>query len=141
MKICKACGAINEDGNLFCKNGQCLCKDFEDYDAAKNNSINNLKKRENLKGIFEKSILIIYILILFIVGIINFKELRFLDIFMAIFLGVTGILCVKFTSFIFEIKHILSLKDSSGENMSDMYESYLKILGIFSLIYSISLLF
>lgn len=141
MKICKVCGEINEGGNLFCKNGDCLCKEFEEYDKAKNKSVNNFKKRERLKRIFEKSILLIYILILFIVGIINFKELRFIDVSMTILSGVTGVLCMKFTSFIFEIKHIFSLKDSSGENMSDMYDSYLKIVGILSLIYSIYILF
>ena len=51
MKICKRCGEVNEDENLLCKNGDCLNKEFEDYEALKNKAKNNLIR--NLSAVFE----------------------------------------------------------------------------------------
>ena len=41
MKICKACGEVNEDENLVCKNGDCLSRGFEDYETVKRNVDSN----------------------------------------------------------------------------------------------------
>jgi len=54
MKICKRCGEVNEDENLLCKNGDCLNKEFEDYEALKNKAKNNLIRKEKLKSTFRK---------------------------------------------------------------------------------------
>ena len=125
MKICKRCGEVNEDENLLCKNGDCLNKEFEDYEALKNKAKNNLIRKEKLKSLLEKAIFITYLAGVLIAGIINFRNLSF----------------SKFTSFVFEIQHIFSLKDPSGDNMADIYESYLKVIGVLALIYSVYLLF
>ena len=130
MKICKRCGEVNEDENLLCKNGDCLNKEFEDYEALKN-------KAKNL----EKAIFITYLAGVLIAGTINFRNLSFSNIILTIVLGIVGIMCIKFTSLVFEIQHIFSLKDSSGDNMADIYESYLKVIGVVTLIYSVYLLF
>lgn len=52
MKICKRCGEVNEDENLLCKNGDCLNKEFEDYEALKNKAKNNLIRK--IKKSFRK---------------------------------------------------------------------------------------
>lgn len=137
MKICKRCGEVNEDENLLCKNGDCLNKEFEDYEALKNNLI----RKEKLKSLLEKAIFITYLLGVLIAGIINFRNLSFSNIILTIVSGIVGIMCIKFTSFVFEIQHIFSLKDPSGDNMADIYESYLKVIGVLALIYSVYLLF
>ena len=54
MKICKRCGEVNEDENLLCKNGDCLSKEFEDYEAVKNKAKGNLIRKEKLKSLLEK---------------------------------------------------------------------------------------
>ncbi|MBS5967974.1 MAG: hypothetical protein KIB11_02460 [Clostridium perfringens] len=141
MKICKRCGEVNEDENLLCKNGECLSKEFEDYEAIKNKAKNNLIRKEKLKSILEKAIFIIYLLVVLIAVILNFRNLSFSNIILTIVLGISGIMCIKFTSLVFEIQHIFSLKDSSGDNMADIYESYLKVIGVVTLIYSVYLLF
>lgn len=141
MKICKICGEINEDGNLVCKNGDCLSKEFEDYEKVKNNANNNLKRKEKLKSVLEKIIFVIYLIGVLIACMINFRNLSFSNIILTIVLGIVGIMCIKFTSLVFEIQHIFSLKDSSGDNMADIYESYLKVIGVLALIYSVYLLF
>lgn len=141
MKICKICGEINEDGNLVCKNGDCLSKEFEDYEKVKNNANNNLKRKEKLKSVLEKIIFVIYLMGVLIACMINFRDLSFSNIILTIVLGIVGIMCIKFTSLVFEIQHIFSLKDSSGDNMADIYESYLKVIGVLTLIYSVYLLF
>lgn len=141
MKICKRCGGVNEDENLLCKNGDCLNKEFEDYEAIKNKAKNNLIRKEKLKSLLEKAIFITYLLGVLIAGIINFRNLIFSNIILTIVSGIVGIMCIKFTSFVFEIQHIFSLKDPSGDNMADIYESYLKVIGVLALIYSFYLLF
>ena len=141
MKICKRCGEVNEDENLLCKNGHCLNKEFEDYEALKNKAKNNLIRKEKLKSLLEKAIFITYLAGVLIAGIINFRNLSFSNIILTIVLGIVGIMCIKFTSLVFEIQHIFSLKDPSVDNMADIYESYLKVIGVLTLIYSVYLLF
>ncbi|HAT4303079.1 TPA: hypothetical protein I9091_000001, partial [Clostridium perfringens] len=121
--------------------GDCLNKEFEDYEAIKNKAKNNLIRKEKLKSLLEKAIFITYLLGVLIAGIINFRNLIFSNIILTIVSGIVGIMCIKFTSFVFEIQHIFSLKDPSGDNMADIYESYLKVIGVLALIYSVYLLF
>ena len=85
MKICKRCGEVNEDENLLCKNGYCLNKEFEDYEALKNKAKNNLIRKEKLKSILEKAIFITYLAGVLIAGIINFRNLSFSNIILTIF--------------------------------------------------------
>ncbi|MDZ4991568.1 hypothetical protein GNF80_01085 [Clostridium perfringens] len=141
MKVCKRCGEVNEDKNLICKNADCFSREFDDYEKVSNDVKSNLRNKEKLKKNLEIGLLVVYFLIILIVGVLNFKELMISKVIATIALSIIGILCVKFTGFIFEIQHAFSLKDSSGDNMSDMYESYLKVLGILALIYSVYLLF
>ena len=135
MKICKRCGEVNEDENLLCKNGDCLNIEFEDYEALKNKTKNNLIRKEKLKSLLE------YLAGVLIAGTTNFRNLSFSNIISTIVSGIVGIMCIKFTSLVFEIQHIFSLKDPSGDNMADIYESYLKVIGVVTLIYSVYLLF
>ena len=141
MKVCRRCGEVNEEENLICKNGNCFSREFDDYEKVSNDVKSNLRNKEKLKKNLEIGILVVYFLIILIVGALNFKELMISKVIATIALSIIGILCVKFTRFVFEIQHVFSLKDSSGDNMSDMYESYLKVLGILALIYSVYLLF
>ncbi|HBI7120227.1 TPA: hypothetical protein K8N05_002578, partial [Clostridium perfringens] len=92
-------------------------------------------------SLLEKAIFITYLAGVLIAGIINFRNLIFSNIILTIVSGIVGIMCIKFTSFVFEIQHIFSLKDPSGDNMADIYESYLKVIGVLALIYSVYLLF
>lgn len=141
MKICRRCGEVNEDKNLICKNAECFSREFDDYEKVSNDVKSNLINKDKLKKNLEIGILVVYFLILLIVGTFNFKELMLSKVIAAVALSIIGILCVKFTGFIFEIQHVFSLRDSNRENMSDMYDSYLKLLGILALIYSVYLLF
>ncbi|HFE9684665.1 hypothetical protein P5F04_02285 [Clostridium perfringens] len=141
MKICKACGEVNEDENLVCKNGDCLSREFEDYETVKRNVDSNLKRKEKLKSVLEKTIFVIYLIGVLIACTLNFRLLSLSEIISTIVLGIVGVMCIKFTSLVFEIQHIFSLKDSSGDNMADIYESYLKVIGVLALIYSIYILF
>lgn len=141
MKVCRRCGEVNEDKNLICKNAECFSREFDDYEKVSNDVKSNLINKDKLKKNLEIGILVVYFLILLIVGTFNFKELMFSKVIAAVALSIIGILCVKFTGFIFEIQHVFSLRDSNRENMSDMYDSYLKLLGILALIYSVYLLF
>ncbi|EOU1755324.1 hypothetical protein LTX21_000575 [Clostridium perfringens] len=141
MKICKRCGEVNEDENLLCKNGDCLSKEFEDYEAVKNKAKSNLIRKEKLKSLLEKAIFTIYLAGVLIVCTTNFRNLSFSNIISTTVLGIVGIMCIKFTNLVFEVQHIFSLKDSSGDNMADIYESYLKVIGVLALIYSVYLLF
>ncbi|MHC9378518.1 hypothetical protein ACY0I3_16995, partial [Clostridium perfringens] len=100
MKICKRCGEVNEDENLLCKNGDFLNKEFEDYEAIKNNAKNNLIRKEKLKSLLEKAIFITYLLVVLISCIINFRNLIFSNIILTIFSGIVGIMFIKFTSFV-----------------------------------------
>lgn len=141
MKVCRRCGEVNEDKNLICKNEECFSREFDDYEKVSNNVKSNLRNKDKLKKNLEIGILVVYFLILLIVGTFNFKELMLSKVITTVALSIIGILCVKFTGFIFEIQHVFSLRDSNRENMSDMYDSYLKLLGILALIYSVYLLF
>ena len=141
MKICKGCGEVNEDENLLCKNGDCLSKEFEDYEAVKNKAKSNLIRKEKLKSLLEKAIFTIYLAGVLIACTTNFRNLSFSNIISTIVWGIVGIMCIKFTNLVFEVQHIFSLKDSSGDNMADIYESYLKVIGVLALIYSVYLLF
>ncbi|HHD2752246.1 TPA: hypothetical protein ACOTG0_001017 [Clostridium perfringens] len=141
MKICRRCGEVNEDKNLICKNAECFSREFDDYEKVSNDVKSNLRNKAKIKKNLETGILVVYFLILLIVGTFNFKELMLSKVIAAVALSIIGILCVKFTGFIFEIQHVFSLRDSNRENMSDMYDSYLKLLGILALIYSVYLLF
>ncbi|EJT6170084.1 hypothetical protein QTI99_02295 [Clostridium perfringens] len=141
MKICKRCGEVNEDENLLCKNGDCLSKEFEDYEALKNKAKSNLIRKEKLKSLLEKAIFTIYLAGVLVACTTNFRNLSFSNIISTIVLGIVGTMCIKFTNLVFEVQHIFSLKDSSGDNMADIYESYLKVIGVLALIYSVYLLF
>lgn len=141
MKICKRCGEVNEDENLLCKNGDCLSKEFKDYEALKNKAKSNLIRKEKLKSLLEKAIFTIYLAGVLIACTTNFRNLSFSNIISTIVLGIVGTMCIKFTNLVFEVQHIFSLKDSSGDNMADIYESYLKVIGVLALIYSVYLLF
>ncbi|EGT3617694.1 hypothetical protein FHH43_15925 [Clostridium perfringens] len=141
MKVCRRCGEVNEEENLICKNGNCFSREFDDYEKVSNDVKSNLRNKEKLKKNLEIGILGVYFLIILIVGIFNFKELMISKVIATVALSIIGILCVKFTGFIFEIQHVFSLRDSNRENMSDMYDSYLKLLGVLALIYSVYLLF
>lgn len=141
MKICRRCGEVNEDKNLICKNAECFSREFDDYEKVSNDVKSNLRNKAKIKKNLETGILVVYFLILLIVGTFNFKELMLSKVIAAVALSIIGILCVKFTGFIFEIQYVFSLRDSNRENMSDMYDSYLKLLGILALIYSVYLLF
>ncbi|MFR7936952.1 MAG: hypothetical protein ACLU4S_16445, partial [Clostridium perfringens] len=133
MKICKRCGEVNEDENLLCKNGDCLSKEFEDYEAVKNKAKSNLIRKEKLKSLLEKAIFTIYLAGVLIACTTNFRNLSFSNIISTIVWGIVGIMCIKFTNLVFEVQHIFSLKDSSGDNMADIYESYLKVIGVLTL--------
>ena len=141
MKICKRCGEVNEDENLLCKNGDCLSKEFKDYEALKNKAKSNLIRKEKLKSLLEKAIFTIYLAGVLVACTTNFRNLSFSNIISTIVLGIVGTMCIKFTNLVFEVQHIFSLKDSSGDNMADIYESYLKVIGVLALIYSVYLLF
>ncbi len=126
---------------MLCKNGDCLSKEFEDYEALKNKAKSNLIRKEKLKSLLEKAIFTIYLAGVLIACTTNFRNLSFSNIISTIVLGIVGIMCIKFTNLVFEVQHIFSLKDSSGDNMADIYESYLKVIGVLALIYSVYLLF
>lgn len=141
MKVCKKCGEINEDERTFCKNQNCLSREFTSYYELKNKSLNKLSKREGRKRALKFLVIGIYIVLFIISFIVNFKNLSISSLIISIISAVVGFMLIYFTGLFFEIMHMFSLKDSSYENMSDMYDTYLKLGGVLSLIYSIYNLF
>ncbi|MEG1480837.1 hypothetical protein [Clostridium sp.] len=139
MKVCKGCGEVNDNEAPICKNSDCSSRIFEDYNKMKSNSISNLKLKERKNKIISNGVIVIYMLALIGLIILNiYKEtLTFSIVFEVIILVFIVVLCIKFTSKVFLITHFFSVKDINEEQMSDIYDTFVKIAGLCIAIYSI----
>lgn len=140
MKICKVCNEINDDENIVCRNPECLSSGdtFKDYNNEKYNVSKRMKSKSLNRSIGKSLIIIIYALILVTLIIIN--KISLISTFKFVLIGLIGVLCFKFTSTIFIITHLFSLKNVENDQMSDMYETYIKLIGVILALYPLVML-
>ena len=91
-------------------------------------------------NIFFLVVATLILIILFIINYLNSK-LTWFVFFKYSFLMLVSILCINYSSKIFFITHIFSIKDVDENQMSDMYETFIKICGVIIYFYSIICLF
>ncbi len=139
MKVCTKCGEINNDNDLICINCNASNKFFIDYDKA----ISISKKNIDIKNKIKKNTLlvlsIISISLILLLLFLNFRNqtLSLNLISKTIMFIIIGFILIKFTGKIFLLTHIFSLKDLDENQMSDMYDSYIKLTGFILIFYAI----
>ena len=139
MKVCTRCGEINNDTNLICINCNASNKFFIDYDEATLISEKNIAKKSKMKRNIFLNLSIISILFIGLLLFLNFinQTLSFDLIFRIVLLVAIGIVLIKFTGKIFLLTHIFLLKDLDEDQMSDMYDSYIKLIGFILIFWAI----
>lgn len=139
MKVCKICNEVNSDNSPICK--ICSSREFKSYEEESKKSSDEILRRDKIIKFIEGGLIIFYVSVAITMISINYNNLSLENIISSIISAIVGIGLIKFTGLIFSIKHIFSLKDSSEDNMSDMYETYLKFGGVIALGASIWFLF
>lgn len=139
MKVCTKCGEINNDTDLICINCNSSNKFFIDYDEATLITEKNIAKKSKMKKNIFLILSIISILFIGLLLFLNFinQTLSFDLIFRIVLLVAIGIVLIKFTGKIFLLTHIFSLKDLDEDQMSDMYDSYIKLIGFILIFWAI----
>ncbi len=139
MKVCTRCGEINNDTNLICINCNASNKFFIDYDEATLISEKNIAKKSKMKRNIFLILSIISILFIGLLLFLNFinQTLSFDLIFRIVLLVAIGIVLIKFTGNISLLTHIFLLKDLDEDQMSDMYDSYIKLIGFILIFWAI----
>lgn len=139
MKVCTKCGEINNDTDLICINCNSSNKFFIDYDEATLITEKNIAKKSKMKKNIFLNLSIISILFIGLLLFLNFinQTLSFDLIFRIVLLVAIGIVLIKFTGKIFLLTHIFSLKNLDEDQMSDMYDSYIKLIGFILIFWAI----
>lgn len=141
LKVCRKCKEVNEDGAPICKNSNCASSSFEDYKEVSNEANKELERKRVIKNKIALAILTIYTIVFLTGMVLNINRLGVIDIIVAGILTIGGIACLKFTGAIFMFRHMFSVKDVDESDMSDMYDTYIKLSGVIALGYSLFILF
>lgn len=131
MKICKYCGETNSNDSIMCRTCNQSCKDSISSEEARNISLNNLNKREKVKKYIEYGMMGSTILIMVILFVFRYTNntLTIEDVIRTPLLALAGVIMIKYTGEVFLLINIFRLKDLDKSLMSDMYDTYLKIIG------------
>ncbi|AQM59142.1 MAG: hypothetical protein KIB43_13020 [Clostridium baratii] len=144
MKLCPACGELNDDNAVVCKNQDC-CSTllFDDYEETKEKTILNLTLKDKKKKILNIIATISYISFLILLSILNLanNSLTLPQLVKPIFLIFIGYLCIFHSEIIFTFAYLFKLKDSSECEISDIYKSLITLLGYLLLVYSLTIFF
>ncbi|MGG7323487.1 hypothetical protein [Clostridium baratii] len=144
MKLCPACGELNGDNAVVCKNQDC-CSTllFDDYEETKEKTILNLTLKDKKKKILNIIATISYISFLILLSILNLanNSLTLPQLVKPIFLIFIGYLCIFHSEIIFTFAYLFKLKDSSECEISDIYKSLITLLGYLLLVYSLTIFF
>ncbi|KJU71951.1 hypothetical protein [Clostridium baratii] len=144
MKLCPACGELNDDNAVVCKNQDC-CSTllFDDYEETKEKTILNLTLKDKKKKILKIIATISYISFLILLSILNLanNSLTLPQLVKPIFLIFIGYLCIFHSEIIFTFAYLFKLKDSSECEISDIYKSLITLLGYLLLVYSLTIFF
>lgn len=142
MKLCPACGELNDDNAVVCKNQDC-CNTllFDDYEETKEKTILNLTLKDKKKKILKIIATISYISFVILLSILNLanNSLTLLQLVKPIFLIFIGYLCIFYSEIIFTFAYLFKLKDSSECEISDIYISLINLFGYLLLIYSLTI--
>lgn len=142
MKICNRCGELNSKDSLICGNCNSSSKFFRDYEEEAINSEKNINKKNRVNKNIIKILFIIGILLIGLLVLLNLSNetLSINLIFKTIVFIAIGAVLTKFTEEVFILTHIFSIKDLKENQMSDMYDAYLKFLGMISIVFSVIVL-
>lgn len=142
MKLCPACGELNDDNAVVCKNQDC-CSTllFDDYEETKEKTILNLHLKDKKKKILKIIATISYISFVILLSILNLanNSLALLQLIKPIFLIFIGYLCIFHSEIIFTFAYLFKLKNSSEYEISDIYKSLITLFGYLLLIYSLTI--
>ncbi|WP_066890993.1 hypothetical protein [Clostridium nigeriense] len=142
MKICSKCGEVNNNDNLICSKCNLSNKFFIDYDEEVLKSQKNIKRSNRIKKYTRTILCIVAILLLLLLILLNCinKTLTYKLVFEVALFSIIGLVLIKFTEEVFIITHILSISNIDKNQMSDIYNILIKIIGIINIFFSASIL-